>query len=352
MEKLAIEKLSLIAGILEKEGKKEAKRIAMSPAFAQASSVETLRQIVSNKHDTNSKTIFSALDRGLNVIGVWEERYPRALKDSPDPPSILYVHGQLPKPEPMIAIVGSRAADLSAWRFAAKLSKDLAAAGVIVVSGLAKGIDGAAHNGALESGKPCATIGVLAHGLDIVYPRAHEKLAQAMVSNGGALLSEYPPGTPPFKHQFLERNRIVAALGAATVVIQAGERSGALVTAREALDAGKDLYVSPGPPDEARYAGSHKLLKTGAYVITGVDDLLPLFPGLEQRKQDAKKMLEYTQQERVLLTYLKREKTVCLSALPDATKLSQQEIMLALSSLELAGVIEILPGDRLILSGV
>lgn len=350
MDNINLQKIAYIADLIQSRRKTEAKDRVSNPEFSKLNSESDLQKFFGYKVSTAK--IEEAIAFGLQVLTIWDEGFPTLLKNSPDAPLVLYIRGTIPTSDPMVAIVGSRGADISAWRFAAKLGRELADAGITIVSGLAKGIDGAAHNGALESRNPYPTIAVLAHGLDIIYPRTHEKLAQNIVEQGGAIFSEYPLGIPPFKHQFLERNRIVAGLSTATIVIQAGERSGALVTAREALDAGRDLFVSPGPPDDDRYSGSHKLLKTGAYMITSVEDVLELFPDFKNKKTGSSDLIKYTDSEKLILSALKGNKPIFLSDLPTATNLTHQDLMLAISSLELSRTIQILPGERLILSGI
>jgi DNA processing protein len=143
-----------------------------------------------------------------------------------------------------------------------------------VVSGLALGIDGAAHRGALTVSRECPTIAVVAHGLERTYPPSHSSLADAIVERGGAILSEYPPGTEPFKHHFLERNRIVAGLSLGVVVIQAGERSGSLVTARFAAEYGRDVFVLEAEEDDTRCSGGANLIEEVAIPIAGAREVL------------------------------------------------------------------------------
>jgi DNA processing protein len=209
----------------------------------------------------------------MSQITPAEENYPSLLKETAVPPSPLYFLGELPKKsDVLVAIVGTRKASRDGLLIAKQISKELARAGAVVVSGLALGIDGAAHEGAVTAGG--RTIAVLATGLDSIYPRTHENLAKKLLDLGGAIFSEYPAGTPPFPNQFLERNRIVSGLSVATVVIEAPVRSGALVTARFALEEGRELFVVPGPISHRNYEGSHMLIRNGARLITNVSDLL------------------------------------------------------------------------------
>ncbi|MCX6391193.1 MAG: DNA-processing protein DprA [Actinobacteria bacterium] len=207
-----------------------------------------------------------------------DPRYPTRLDDLADPPATLYVRepvqpdalGELLRP-PIVAIVGSRNASAAGIAFATRLAGELAASGVGVISGLARGIDAGAHQGTLDrSGR---TVAVLGCGIDRDYPSATIPLARRIAAEG-AILSEYPPGTPPAPFRFPERNRIVAALADATIVIEAAARSGALITARLALDLGRDVLAVPGAPWSSGAEGTNLLLKDGALPLTAVADAL------------------------------------------------------------------------------
>jgi len=199
--------------------------------------------------------------------------YPGDLLDIPNPPQTLYYLGELPRRgENMIAIVGTRKATREGRDTARSIARELAAKGIVVVSGLALGIDGAAHEGALKgSGK---TIAVLGNGLDEIYPRTHEWLGKEILKSGGGILSEYPEGTEALAHHFLERNRIVSGLSKAVVVIEAPMRSGSLVTAKCALEQGREVFVVPGPVGHPNYEGSHELIRNGARLVRNASDIL------------------------------------------------------------------------------
>jgi len=199
--------------------------------------------------------------------------YPPLLKEISNPPSPLYLLGVVPSPSDVtIAVVGTRKATREGMLFAKQIGSDLSKAGAVVVSGLALGIDGAAHEGAVSvHGR---TIAVLASGLDLIYPRTHENLAREILDNKGAIASEYKKGAPALPHQFLERNRIVSGLSVATVVIEAPIHSGALVTAKFALEQGRELFVVPGPVNHPNFRGSHMLLRNGARLVTSAAEIL------------------------------------------------------------------------------
>jgi len=215
---------------------------------------------------------------GIRVVRYGGPGYPPILGDLHHPPIVLYLQGPLPLPvERAVAVVGTRRATEYGRRLARDLAGDLAASGVCVVSGMARGIDGAAHRAALDAGGP--TAGVVAGGLDVEYPAAHRSLFAAMRERG-VLASEFPPGTRPEAGLFPRRNRIIAALGRVTVVVQAGRPSGALITASHALELGREVGAVPGPVGPEASAGVHALLRDGAAVVTSAADVLELLDGL------------------------------------------------------------------------
>ncbi|MFW6213562.1 MAG: DNA-processing protein DprA [Spirochaetota bacterium] len=212
------------------------------------------------------------LSRGITAISIYERRYPAALREIFDPPYLLYVRGRYPEEQavPAVAIVGTREPSAPASRAARELGFELASAGFLVVSGLARGIDVAAHQGALRGG---ITGAVLASGVDAVYPVSHKSVAAQILDRGGFLMSEYAPGVPPVKYHFPARNRIISGLARGVVVIQAPTRSGALITADYALDQGRDLFVHRAGLDGAVGAGSADLAADGAMIIEEASDI-------------------------------------------------------------------------------
>jgi DNA processing protein len=198
--------------------------------------------------------------------------YPAQLWEIADPPPVLYYRGVLGSWEPAVAIVGTRRASEYGQRWAKKLGFELGRSGFTVISGLAAGIDGAAHRATLEA--QGRTVAVLGCGIDIAYPYQHQRLYQSIIDRGGTILSEYPPGTPPTAGYFPHRNRIVAGLSKATLVIEAPERSGALITAYLAADYGRDVYVLPGSLDMTHSLGCLQLVDRGAHLILNTEQLL------------------------------------------------------------------------------
>jgi DNA processing protein len=200
-----------------------------------------------------------------------DPRFPTALLAIADCPSELWYCGQLDAFDaPAVAIVGSRAASAVALEMATRLAADLSRLGVVIVSGLARGVDSAAHRGALQEGR---TIAVLGSACDVIYPAEHAPLAN-QIGERGLVVSEYSPGTPPHRARFPMRNRIISGLSRAVVVIEAHEKSGSLITARCALQQGRDVMAVPGNPLSGRNRGGHALIRDGAKIVEGADDIL------------------------------------------------------------------------------
>jgi DNA processing protein len=259
-------------------------------------------------------------------------RFPPLLRAIYDPPPRLYVRGGAEEDllaRPAVAIVGARACSSYGAQVARRLGREFAGAGLVVVSGLARGIDGEAHRGALESGG--ATVAVLGCGIDRDYPAAHRELAQRIRADG-LVVSEYEPGVEPAPWRFPARNRIIAGLSAVTVVIEARERSGALITADMALEEGRDVLAVPGEITSPLSAGTNALLKLGAGVCTAAEDVLSLF-GLAPDQRPTPK--------------LGADAAAVLAALPGAadelvraTGLDARALAVALAELELSGLVQ------------
>jgi len=227
--------------------------------------------VVPDSQIARERQALAALGGRFMVLG--DADYPAALAAVPDPPPVLSAIGDVTLlARPMLAIVGAREASLAGRRFAAELAGALGQAGFVVVSGLARGIDAAAHEAALPTG----TVAVLAGGIDQVYPPQHEGLQHA-VAERGLLLAETPLGTPPVARSFPRRNRIVSGLSAGVIVIEAAERSGSLITAQRALEQGREVFVVPGSPMDPRYAGSNTLIRDGAILVRDANDIISVF---------------------------------------------------------------------------
>lgn len=209
--------------------------------------------------------------------------YPYLLSQCPDPPLILFSRGgdlQDIEAQTMIAIVGSRNCDFRGLEFTSELACELANRGVCIVSGLATGIDTAAHQGALRSDNPNKTIAVLGNGVNHTYPKANHRLTQQIIEQRGVILSQFEPDVRPYPSQFLERNHVIAGMVHGVVVVQAANRSGSLVTARAALDLGRELFAVPGFPGDSRNSGTNKLLQDGAHLVIEAEDVTDILESM------------------------------------------------------------------------
>ena len=217
-------------------------------------------------------------DTGVRLVALSDDDYPAPLRRIADPPLTLYIGGEYrPTDAVAIAIVGARRATHHGIRMSARLAGDLAAVGFTIVSGMARGIDAAAHKGALDAGG--RTIAVCGCGLATVYPPEHEKLA-AQIAESGALISEFPIDFPVLAENFPRRNRIISGLGLGVIVVEASARSGSLITARLAAEQGREVFAMPGKAGSPSSRGAHQLIKDGAKLVDDVEDVIEEFPDI------------------------------------------------------------------------
>jgi DNA processing protein len=275
--------------------------------------------------------------------------YPAALAAIHDPPPILWTRGSLDYLSGvLVAIVGSRAASPYALEVARRLAGQLASRGVTVVSGMARGVDSAAHRGALEGGG--ATIAVFGCGVDVIYPREHAALAQ-QICECGALLSEFPPGTPPLAAHFPQRNRVISGLSRAIVVVEAAEKSGSLITAGFALEQGRDVLAVPGSILGGRNAGSHALLRDGAKIVESADDIVEeLHIGRDEvrgTRDEGSKRANTASNDSVLSSMMLGE-PYDLDRLASLTGLDRVKLLQRLLVLELGGAVQRVDGGRFV----
>lgn len=313
------------------------------------------------------REIERARELGVAIITCQDPTYPGNLLNIYDYPPLLYVKGSFNPEEICVAVVGSRLASVYGRYTTEKISRELALQGITIVSGLARGIDAAAHRGAL-AGKG-RTIAVLGCGLDIIYPPENEGLAGNIAAHG-ALVTEFPFGTPPNAPNFPSRNRLISGISLGVVVVEAGEKSGSLITARIASEQGRSVFAVPGEIGAAGSRGTHRLIKQGAMLIENVEDILEeilpqaaLPPSASNRLSpvsqpkaaksaliendvvSAKNIVGLGTEEQRLLTLIPSQ-PVEINTLITSSGLTAQEVLNALLTLELRGLIRQMPGKQ------
>ncbi|MEK7612140.1 MAG: DNA-processing protein DprA [Patescibacteria group bacterium] len=267
--------------------------------------------------------------------------FPAPLKEISHTPFGLYVRGNKDTlTKPAIAIIGTRKASKAGMELARTFARSLAEHGITIVSGLAFGVDSAAHRGALDADG--STIAVLGNGLDTVYPKSNLHLAEEIIDRSGAIVSEYPPETPSLPHRFLERNRIVSGLSLGILVIEAPTRSGSLATARFALDQNRDIFVIPGPVTNPNYAGSHALIQAGAALVTSPEDILKLLPEavVGTRTQNTLFAQKLDETQKNILNVIQTHTGIDANGVAEAARVPIRETNQALTELLIIGVLK------------
>ncbi len=285
----------------------------------------------------------------IRLIFQEEQNFPKLLREAPDAPVAIYCRGKLEALESAIAIVGTRKATGHARELAKKFGNELGKAGMAVISGLALGIDAAAHEGALLAGS--YTVAVLANSLERIYPKQNEDLSKRILDSGGALISEYPVGSETLRYRFLERNRIVSGIAGATLVIEAPEQSGSLVTANMALEQNREVFVVPGPVQHPNYLGSHGLIRAGARLVTTPQEILEDL-GIEIAAAEQSASVERANlslPESVILQAVSSEsRGIPVDKIQEITKMSVLDLSQHLTFLEIKGLIKEESGRYLI----
>lgn len=291
---------------------------------------------------------------GGHLLTRTHEHYPPLLSQVEDAPPVIQVlgHPHLLKKR-TIAVVGARNASLNGKNFARAVSADLGKAGLLIASGMARGLDAAAHEGALDSG----TVAVLGGGVDVIYPRENEALYHDLKERG-AIISEVPPGTKPQARHFPKRNRIISGMARGTVVVEASLKSGSLITARMALEQGREVFAVPGSPSDPRASGCNKLIKEGANLIQTAEDILEVLTPIFSSPLGEPKALDFQQKTPALPEDRELEKArgeiqemlspapVTVDELVRNCQFSPAAVSLVLLELELAGRLERHPGNR------
>jgi len=328
-----------------------AEQLAYLPGVARkrAAGISEARKTLRRRAEREIKL---AAKLGVTVLARDDSDYPAVFAELPDPPAVIYVRGSLSVGVPRVAIVGSRRATLYGRRVADGMAIGLAQRGVEVISGGARGIDAAAHAGAM--GAEGRTIAVLGSGLHKPYPEQHRDLFKRIVESGGALLSEFPLETQPRPENFPRRNRLISGLSAAVVVVEAARRSGSLVTAGHALDQGRELLAVPGPVSSSSSNGTNWLIQQGAKLVQNIEDIVeelsPLFrssvatPQLKDGCRVEPQAL--LPDERTLLELLDPVESQQLDELADRAPFGFARLLAALTTLEVVGAVDRHPGRR------
>ncbi|MFW6238830.1 MAG: DNA-processing protein DprA [Halanaerobiales bacterium] len=318
----------------------------------------TAAKISEQRNKINPDTVLKILKKkNIKFIPLMDDNYPHRLKNIYDPPPVLYYRGNPESlKQPSVAIVGSRRCTKYGRKTAKKLGYELAHKGIVVVSGMARGIDTRGHLGALETaGK---TIAVLGSGLDVIYPPENRKLFHK-IRNQGTVISEFPPGVQPVGENFPRRNRIISGLSLGIIVVEAAKRSGSLITANLALEQGREVFAVPGNIDRTGSKGTNNLIKNGAKIVTSTDDILEelFFPGGEPEETDEKvqqkmRFPELSDGEEQVFKLLQQEGTLHVNNIIEQTGLESGNVNSILLKLELKDLISHEPGKKYAFKGL
>lgn len=310
-------------------------------------SVKKCEVFLEERQKLNLDKIFEDVEkRGIKVLALENEAYPKLLKEIPNPPAVLYYKGDLSvcNLDKTLAVVGSRHASFNGKEGLKKIINGLHGTDVCIVSGLATGIDTVAHRLALENG--LKTIGVIASGFDFIYPVSNKKLYEEIINGNGAIVTEYYPTFEPLKHRFPQRNRIVSGLSCGTLVAEAALKSGALITANLTLDQGRELMCIPGLITNPNTEGIYKLLKTGASMVTESEDVLSALNWeIIKNNENFEESDDLTIDEKKILYTIDIEPK-CFDEIQRDTKLKTDDLLVMLTGLELKGRLEQIVGDR------
>ena len=302
--------------------------------------------IVQARQHNDPVSLYERLQRdGIEVCCVEDDEYPELLRNTADPPYLFYYRGDLHiLNEFCLAVVGSRVATSYGRTQAFRFGRELAGQGVVVVSGMARGIDTEAHRGALEAGGKTAA--VLGSGIDVIYPRENRKLYQQIVDNG-IVISEFAPGTKPESGNFPARNRTISGLSRGVLVVEAKQRSGALITADFALEQGRDVFAIPGPINSQNSMGTNNLIKQGACLVNSLDDILHEYGmdvAVNPASQQGVLAFPADSDEAAVLEALAHD-TVHFDRLVQLSRLGVGKLSAALLKLEFEGIIRAIPGN-------
>lgn len=287
------------------------------------------------------------LSENIQLLTIEDSSYPRLLKEISQPPVLLYYKGVLGSSDELcISVVGTRKISTYGRTVTSLLLEPVVAAGAVIVSGLAFGVDSQAHKLCVDAGK--RTIAVVGNGLDdkSFYPKDHALLAEEIIQSGGMIISEYPPGTPPLKHHFLARNRIIAGLSAATVIVECNKKSGSLITASYALEQNRTVFAVPGPIYAETSQGPHNLIKMGAKILTDANDILEdLNIKKLPQQQEVQNTLLSSPLEQTILDLLSFD-PLAINAIINKSGLTAAQVSSAMIFLEMKGKVRNVGGQQ------
>lgn len=319
---------------------------------------ETIESIMSREFEARASVELERVKRiGGDILLLDDGSYPQLLREIPDPPITLYVRGKWEEclTMPCVAIIGSRLSSTYGTNAAEMLARELASHGICVISGLARGIDTSAHRGALRGGGK--TVAVLGTGIDGAYPRENMRLINDILESGGAVVSQFPLGTPPLKDNFPYRNRIISGLSLGVLIVEASERSGSLITARLAMEQNREVMAVPGNITSANSYGTNYLIKCGAKLVQQWQDVVSELPGDiaaailpprvddETRSNDAAPP-DLNDCERKVWSVLRADEPVHIDILLGSSGLSFGDLNTTLVSLDIRDLIRVLPGKH------
>jgi DNA processing protein len=312
----------------------------------------SIESVISNRPKISLDDEMEKLERyKVTVLTIKDEAYPFRLKEIYEPPPVIYVRGSLtPEDDWSLAVVGTRRPTFYGREVSEQIAGDLARNRITIISGLAKGIDATAHRAALDSGG--RSIAVFGCGLDIVYPREHVKLARQIMENG-ALISEFPLGTTPRRENFPLRNRIMSGLSLGVLVVEAGEVSGALITAGHALEQNREVFAVPGSVLSAASRGTNRLIQDGAKLVSGANDILQeLNLTMAVQQIEVKELVPATETESIILQILRNlsPEPTHIDELGHQSRLPIATVSSALSMMELKGMVKQVGGMNYIIA--
>lgn len=363
--------LNMTPGVGPRAATKLLERFGSADAVFQARRVElenlrirpeTIESLMKREFEAKAgEELERVKELGGDILVLDDGSYPAYLREIADPPITLYVRGEWQAcfDQPCVAVIGSRMCSTYGKNAAEMLARDLASRGICVVSGLARGIDTSAHRGAISGGG--RTVAVLGTGLDSIYPKENEKLAEEILSSGGAVVTQFPLGTPPLKDNFPYRNRIISGLSLGVLIVEASERSGSLITARLAAEQGREVMAVPGNITSGKSYGTNYLIKAGAKLVQQWQDvvaelpedvitsILPPKTDEDADEKQAQPQLEpaaMNANERKIWANLSADEPTHIDILLEKTGLSFGDLNSALVTMDLADLIRVLPGKH------